>query len=63
MPIGFVQTFGYWAMPIVAIVFYIFSSIELIAEEIEEPFGEDANDLPMGQMYETIKANVTEIME
>lgn len=63
MPIGFVQTFGYWAMPIVAIVFYIFSSIELIAEEIEDPFGEDANDLPMNQIYETIKRNVTEILE
>lgn len=63
MPIGFVQTFGYWAMPIVAIVFYIFSSIELIAEEIEDPFGVDANDLPMNQIYETIKRNVTEILE
>lgn len=63
MPIGFVQTFDYWAMPIVALIFYIFSSIELIAEEIEDPFGDDANDLPINDIYQTIKANVTEILE
>jgi putative membrane protein len=63
MPIGFVQTFDYWAMPIVALVFYIFSSIELIAEEIEDPFGEDANDLPINDIYLNIKGNVTEILE
>lgn len=63
MPIGFVREFGYWAMPIVAIIFYVFGSIELLAEEIEDPFGKDANDLPTDQIYETLKANVAEIFE
>jgi ion channel-forming bestrophin family protein len=62
MPIGFVREFGYWAMPIVSLVFYVFGSIELLAEEIEDPFGTDANDLPTDQIFETIRANVDEIM-
>jgi putative membrane protein len=62
MPIGFVREFGYWAMPIVALVFYVFGSIELLAEEIEDPFGTDANDLPTDQIFETIRANMDEIM-
>jgi putative membrane protein len=62
MPIGFVREFGYWAMPIVSLVFYVFGSIELLAEEIEDPFGLDPNDLPTDQIYETIKANLEEIM-
>lgn len=62
MPIGFVREFGYWAMPIVALIFYVFASIELLAEEIEDPFGTDANDLPTDQLYETISANVGEIL-
>lgn len=62
MPIGFVREFGYWAMPIVSLVFYVFGSIELLAEEIEDPFGLDPNDLPTDQIYETIKANLDEIM-
>lgn len=62
MPIGFVREFGYWSMPIVALVFYVFGSIELLAEEIEDPFGTDNNDLPTDQICETIKSNVGEIM-
>ncbi|MFZ1454859.1 MAG: bestrophin family ion channel [Saprospiraceae bacterium] len=63
MPIGFVREFGYWAMPIVALVFYVFAGIEMLAEEIEDPFGTDANDLPTDQLYETIRANVAEIFQ
>jgi ion channel-forming bestrophin family protein len=62
MPIGFVREFGYWAMPIVSLIFYIFGSMELLAEEIEDPFGADANDLPTDTIAETIKANVLEIL-
>lgn len=63
MPIGFVREFGYWAMPIVSLVFYVFGSIELLAEEIEDPFGLDPNDLPTDQIYETIVSNIDEIMQ
>jgi putative membrane protein len=50
MPLGFITTFAYWTIPIVMFVFYILVSIELIAEEIEDPFGVDSNDLPMEEM-------------
>jgi putative membrane protein len=62
MPIGFVREFGYWAAPIVALIFYVFTSIELIAEEIEDPFGEDTNDLPINQICENIDKNTREIL-
>jgi ion channel-forming bestrophin family protein len=62
MPIGFVQEFGYWAMPIVGIVFYVFTGIEVLAEEIEDPFGYDDNDLPTDQISTTIAANLNEII-
>ncbi len=62
MPIGFVREFGYWAMPIVSLIFYVFGSIELIAEEIEDPFGRDANDLPVDTISQTIKDNLSEIL-
>ena len=62
MPIGFVIEFKYWAVPIVAIVFYVFAGIEVIAEEIENPFGKDANDLPTDTIYNTIKENLDEIL-
>ncbi len=62
MPLGFITTFAYWTIPIVMLVFYILVSIELIAEEIEDPFGMDSNDLPMEEMSLRIKHNVREIL-
>ncbi len=61
MPIGFVREFGYWACPIVALIFYVFAGIELLAEEIEDPFGTDANDLPTDNIFNTIKQNLSQI--
>jgi predicted membrane chloride channel (bestrophin family) len=37
--------------------------VELLGEEIEDPFGLDCNDLPTGDMAHTIKGNVFEILE
>lgn len=61
LPIGLVFSLGYIVVPVVVLVFYVLGSLEVIAEEIEEPFGKDANDLPMQQMAETIKRNVEEV--
>jgi putative membrane protein len=36
--------------------------MEVLAEEIEDPFGRDDNDLPTDQLCERIKANVLEIL-
>jgi putative membrane protein len=35
--------------------------IELIGEEIEDPFGLDDNDLPVDELCDKIKANILEI--
>ena len=43
-------------------MFYTFASIELIAEEIEDPFGVDANDLPLDKTYKNIRENLKEIL-
>ena len=62
LPLGFVTTFGWWAVPVVMLVFYILVSVELIAEEIEDPFGVDENDLPLDDMCATIRDNTDEIL-
>ena len=52
---------GYYAAPIVAFIFYVLASLELIAEEIEDPFGSDQNDLPMEKISENIDKHVGEL--
>ena len=61
LPLAVVNEFHYLTAPIVVLLFYILSSIELISEEIEDPFGEDANDLPTDEIAEKIRLNVIEI--
>lgn len=63
LPLAFVTTFGYFSALIATFVFYVLVSMEVLAEEIEDPFGGDDNDLPTDQLCETIKRNVNEVFE
>jgi putative membrane protein len=62
LPFGFVTTFEYITIPTVLLVTFVLISVELIAEEIEDPFGRDVNDLPTDDLAKKIKANVREIL-
>jgi len=62
LPFAFCNDFGYATVPIAMAVLYVFSSIELIAEEIEDPFGDDDNDLPTDDICKRIKSNLEELI-
>ena len=62
MPLAFISVFGYWSVLITTFVFYVLVSMEVLAEEIEDPFGKDDNDLPTDELCSKIKANVQEIL-
>ncbi|RTY92076.1 hypothetical protein EKM01_05525 [Flavobacterium sp. RSP46] len=62
LPFGYVFSLGYYVIPVVVFIFYVLASLELIAEEIEDPFGMDANDLPTKKMAENIKKHVEELI-
>ena len=62
LPFGYVFSLGYYVVPVVAIVFYVLASLELIAEEIEDPFGGDPNDVPSEKLAATIHRTVGEII-
>lgn len=62
LPFGFVFSLGYYVIPVVIFIFYVLASLELIAEEIEDPFGSDANDLPMSKISNNIKKHIEELL-
>ena len=62
LPFGYVFNLGYFVIPVVVFIFYVLASLELIAEEIEDPFGKDVNDLPTKKIAESIKKHVEEII-
>lgn len=62
LPFGLLEELRWAAIPLVVILYFILMSIVLTAEEIEEPFGKDLNDLPMEELTKNIKNNVQEIV-
>jgi putative membrane protein len=61
LPFGYSFSLGYYVAPVVVFIFYVLASLELIAEEIEDPFGSDVNDLPIKKISESIKKHVEEL--
>ncbi|WAC14360.1 bestrophin family protein [Dyadobacter pollutisoli] len=57
LPIGYVFSLHFLVIPFVMFVFYILASLEVIAEEIEDPFGEDSNDLPIERICKGIQTS------
>ena len=62
LPYAYVFILSYLVIPVVVFIFYVLASLELIAEEIEDPFGTDANDLPTKKIAENIKKHVEELL-
>lgn len=62
LPLGFALSLGYLTIPVVIFIFYVLASLEIIAEEIEDPFGKDDNDLPMQKIATNIGKNVEDIL-
>ena len=62
LPFALAFSLGYFVIPAMAFVFYVLASMELIAEEIENPFGVDANDLPTDGISANIRKHIEEIL-
>ncbi len=62
LPLGLIHDLKWATIPIVLFVFYAFGSLELLAEEIEDPFGVERNDLPTDELASTISKNLKEII-
>ena len=58
LPFALVSTYGWYTILDVLIISYVFFGIEEIGVEIEGPFGNDDNDLPLDDICETIHRNL-----
>lgn len=60
LPFGLVDSIGFMTPLVVAIVAYTFFGLDALGDEIEEPFGLDANDLPLTAICRTLEINLRE---
>lgn len=61
MPFTFIGTLHWWSILAVAVLYFVTMSLVTIAEEIEEPFGRDPNDLPFDAIIQGLHRNINEI--
>lgn len=54
--------YGYMAVGVVAMLAYFLLGIELTAEDVEEPFGKDGDDLELGRFCETIRKSAEQVL-
>ncbi len=62
MPFQFVGELGWWTGPIVGLVSFTLLGIEAIGVEIENPFGNDPNDLPLDNICTNIQQMVEDVI-
>jgi ion channel-forming bestrophin family protein len=62
MPFGMVEEFGYGTVIASMFMFFATMGLELLATEIEEPFGTDANDLPIDGISTRIAGDVRALL-
>lgn len=58
LPFGLIRAVGAYTPVVVTIVAYAFYGLDAIGDEIENPFGLDANDLPLSSLSTMIEVNV-----
>ncbi|MFB9120377.1 bestrophin family protein [Bergeyella porcorum] len=58
LPVAYVVQMGWIMIPLTVFIFYVLMSLETIAEEIEDPFNNDENDLPTEKIAQNIERNI-----
>ena len=58
-----VDEIGWWAIPAIGLLAYFMLGIELTAEDVEEPFGRDGDDLALTAYCETIRKSVDGVLK
>jgi len=62
LPWGLMRSFGWWTVPAVAMLSYFMIGVEMIAEQIEDPFGVDEDDLRLDDLCATIDKSVRQTL-
>jgi len=60
-PFGWVSSFQFFIIPILIVFIYILLGLEIIAEEMETPFGTEYNDLDLDNFAKNIETNINQI--
>ncbi len=63
IPFGFIHDFAVWMLLFLLVFFYFYAGLEIISDEIEDPFGFDANDLPVEPLTIDLENRIESIIK
>ncbi|KAH7139119.1 Bestrophin/UPF0187 [Dendryphion nanum] len=63
LPFAIVDDYGWWSIPIVAIVAFTLYGIEGIGQQLEDPFGYDRNDIKMDGIIEDTRQEISVLLD
>lgn len=62
LPFGLADSVGWFTPVVAALVAYTFFGLDRLGDELEEPFGQDPNDLPLLALARTAEINLSETL-
>lgn len=63
LPFAFLESMGWWTILVVSLVNFTLYGIEAIAEQLEEPFGYDRNDIKMDSVLKDLRMEIDVLLE
>jgi len=63
LPFCLVNDLGWWSIPVIVLVCFTLYGIEGIGEELEDPFGENKNDIRMDDVIQDVRREVLVLIE
>ena len=62
LSVPLIGEFGWLAIPVLSLISFLFLNVEQMAVEIEQPFGDDANDLPIESYVMDLEKTLLEMV-
>lgn len=62
LPFQMVKDLQWWTIPVAGVVAFALFGIEAIGLEIENPFGRDANDIPLDKLCQKLSSDIEELI-
>jgi putative membrane protein len=58
LPFGFVDTLGWVTIPVTIVIAYTFFGLDVLADDLEQPFGDRPNNLPIAALADVIEIDL-----
>lgn len=55
LPFALANNLGWWTVPVVLVVSFTFFGLDALGDQLEDPFGNDKNDLPLSALTRNIE--------